>query len=163
MECTHGRGSGGFLLIARRNNSLSKKGSTAVLGSLLLVSVAISVAFAAYGAWLVVPFAGLEMVALIAAFAYIQRHAGDYESIAIEGDRVLVERWETGRPSRYELNRHWAQVVMHPAGLAGHGVLALRSHGKEIEFGRHLTEDQRQAAARALKQHLTSRDAAVEP
>jgi uncharacterized membrane protein len=34
---------------------------------------------------------------------------------------------------------------------------ALRSHGREIAFGRHLTGEQRLAIARALRERLRSR------
>jgi len=57
MECTDVRESGEFLLIARRNNSLSAAGRAVVLGSLVLITLAISLAFAFFGAWLVLPFA----------------------------------------------------------------------------------------------------------
>jgi uncharacterized membrane protein len=155
MKCTDAtRDSGGFLLIARRNNSLSSTGRAVVLGSIVLLSLAISVAFALQGAWLVLPFAGVEMGVLCIAFHYMQRHAADFESLAIEGDRVVVERWDCGRMSRYEFNRYWATVVLHTRAVPGHSVLALRSHGREVEFGQHLTEEQRQAVAQTLKQQL---------
>jgi len=104
---------------------------------------------------LVLPFAGAEMFVLFLAFRFIERHAGDFESIAIKDDRVLIERWEIGRVSRYEFNRYWAQVVVSHSASAGKSVLlALRSHGRQVEFGRHLTEDQRDALARKLRQQL---------
>jgi uncharacterized membrane protein len=157
MECTDIRESGEFLLVARRNNSLSATGGVLVLGSLVLISLVISLAFAYFGAWLVLPFAGVEMAVLWVAFHHVRRHAGDFESLAIKGDRVLVERWDRGKVSRIELNRYWAQVVLHRGAMPGHSVLALRSHGREVEFGRHLTEEQRYALARTLKQQLPNR------
>jgi uncharacterized membrane protein len=157
MECTNANGSGEFLLVARRNNSLSSAGRTIVLGSLVLLSFAISLAFAYLGAWLVLPFAGVEMAVLVLAFRYVERHAGDFESIEIKGERVLVEKWETGRVSRFEFNRHWAQVVLHRAGPVSRPTLALRSHGREVQFGEHLTEEQRVAVARTLRDQLRHR------
>jgi uncharacterized membrane protein len=157
MECTDAGEPGEFLLIARRNNSLSSTGRWVVLGSLVFLSLGISSAFAFIGAWLVLPFAGAEMAALFLAFRYVERHAGDFESIAIKGDSVLMERWETGDVRRYEFNRYWAQVVLHQMGSARRTTLALRSHGREVEFGQHLTEDQRQALAHTLKQQLKHR------
>jgi uncharacterized membrane protein len=155
MECTGASESGEFLCIARRNNSLSSTGRAVVLGSLILLCSAISLAFAYFGAWLVLPFAGAEVAVLCWAFRYLERHAADYECLAIRGDCVLVESWETGQVSRHELNRYWAQVVLHrERGPAGKTVLALRSHGREVEFGRHLTEEQREAVARTLMQQL---------
>src|SRR5215510_9003168 len=86
MECTDVRESGEFLLVARRNNSLSATGRALVLGSLVVISLAISLAFAYLGAWLVLPFAGAEMGVLYLAFRHVQRHAADFESLAIKGD-----------------------------------------------------------------------------
>jgi uncharacterized membrane protein len=157
MNCTDAGEPGEFLLIARRNNSLSSAGRAVVLGSLVALSLAISLAFAFQGAWLVLPFAGVEMFVLFLAFRFVERHGGDFESIAIKGDRVLVERWESGRVSQYEFNRYWAQVVVNHSAPGGKCVLALRSHGREVEFGRHLTEDQRDALAHTLRQQLRNR------
>lgn len=157
MECNDARESGEFLLIARRNNSLSSTGRWFVLGSLVFLSFAISLAFAFVGAWLVLPFAGAEMAVLFLAFRHIERHAGDFESIAIKGDSVVMERWETGDVRRYEFNRCWAQVVLHREGPARRTTLALRSHGREVEFGRHLTEGQKEALAHTLRQQLRNR------
>jgi uncharacterized membrane protein len=153
MECIDVREPGDFLLIARRNNSLSSTGRAVVLGSLVFISLAISLGFAFHGAWLILPFAGVEMAVLFVAFRHIARHAADYESIAIKGDRVLVERWETGTVRRFELNRYWAQVVLNRE-RPGRTTLALRSHGRQVEFGYHLTEEQREAAAHTLREQL---------
>jgi len=154
MDRAYGEEPPSFVLVSRHNDSLSSTGRNAVLGSLVLVSLAISLAFALHGAWMILPFAGAEMAVVYLAFRAIGRRVGDYESISICGDRVLVERRETGRPSRFEFNRYWAQVVVQPE-RAGHARrLALRSHGREVEFGRHLTPEQRMQVAQALKDQL---------
>ena len=156
MECADAREPAEYLLVARRNNSLTSAGRAIVLGSLVFISLAISLAFAFLGAWLVFPFAGAEMVVLFLAFRYVDRHAADYESIAIRGDRVLVERWETGRVSRFEFNRCWAQVVLNQE-QPGATTLALRSHGRSVELGHHLTQEQREALAQTLREQLRYR------
>ncbi len=157
MECTDARESGEFLLIARRNNSLSSTGRTIVLGSLVLLSFAISLAFACLGAWLVLPFAGAEMAVLFLAFRHVERHAGDFESIAIKGESVLVERWELRRSEPVRVQPLLGAGGSAPRGPGGQTTLALRSHGREVEFGQHLTEDQREAVAQTLKQQLRNR------
>src|SRR5215510_10552574 len=101
-----------FLRVARRNNSLSSFERFLVFAFLFVVSVGIAGAFAALGAWLILPFAGLEMLVLFLAFSYVDRHAGDYELIAIDGDRVEVESFEGGRHQRHEFNRQWARLVV---------------------------------------------------
>jgi len=154
MDQAYGEEPHSFLLVSRHNNSLSPTGRNAVLGSFVLVSLAISLAFALHGAWMILPFAGAEMALLYLAFRAMGRRAGDYESISICGDRVLIECWETGRPTRFEFNRFWAQVVVQPERNGGAAALALRSHGREVEFGRHLTPEKRAEVAQTLKDQL---------
>jgi uncharacterized membrane protein len=146
----------GFTLVARRNNSLTASGRFLVVGSLVAVSLTISLGFVAFGAWPVLPFWGLEMLGLCVAFHIVGRHADDYERISIWGDRVLIESSEARRRTRHEFNRHWARLVVQPAAAGRHARVALRSHGREVEFGRHLTDDQRLEVARALRHELTN-------
>jgi len=58
-------------LIVKHNhsrNSISPAGFAGALAVLAIVTLTIGVAFALLGAWLVLPFAGLEVLALGAAF-----------------------------------------------------------------------------------------------
>ena len=136
-----------FSRVARRNNSLSSSGRLLVFAILFAVSVGIACAFAAFGAWLILPFAGLEMLVLYAAFWYVGRHAADYERIAVAGDRLRVEINEAGRASNHEFNRWWAQVVLSGDSRR----LALRYQGRELEIGRYLNDEQRLTLARDLR------------
>ena len=106
---------------------------------------------------MILPFAGLEVLVVYLAFRCLERHAGDFESLSIQDDRVLIVRRERGEVSRHEFNRYWAQVVLQPSRWGRQVVLALRSHGRQVEFGRHLTEEQRVEAARTIRTRLTSR------
>jgi uncharacterized membrane protein len=140
-----------YVHIARRNNSLSSIGRRFVFGFILTVSLGIAVAFSlVFGAWPIMPFAGIEMVVLYLAFRCIDRHADDYERITIRGDSVAVEIREGSRVTRHELNRCWAQVVCEPGGAR----LALRSHGREVALGRHANDEQRVGVARELAREL---------
>ena len=140
-----------FVYIARRNNSLSSTGRRFAFGFILTVSLGIAAAFSlVFGAWPIVPFAGIEMAVLYLAFRYIDRHAGDYERITIRGDSVEVEVREGRRVTRQEFNRCWAQVVCEGGGAR----LALRSHGREIELGRHVNDGQRADMALELRRGL---------
>jgi uncharacterized membrane protein len=135
-----------YVYIARRNNSLSSSGRQLVFGFTFIVSLGIAAAFTLFfGAWPILPFAGIEMGVLFCALRYLDRHAADYERITIRGDRVTVEVREGSEVSRAELNRYWVQVVCKGRRLA------LRSHGREIELGKHVCEDERRQMARDLE------------
>ena len=147
MRCTGADDAAAYTFTAKRNNSLTTAGRCLVFGFIFVVSFGISLAFAAFGAWLILPFAGLEMLVLFLAFRYIDRRSDDYERLTLSGDKLLLECRAGEELKRFEFNRYWAQVVCDAAGSR----LALRSHGREVEFGCHLTEEERVKLARQLK------------
>ena len=147
MQVADAENTGAYTLTAKRNNSLSTSGRYLVFGFIFIVSFGISTAFAAFGAWPVLPFAGLEMLVLFLAFYFIGRRSDDYERLTLNGDQLLLERKEHGKLGQFEFNRYWAQVVCDAEGSR----LALRSHGREVEFGLYLTEEERVKLARQLK------------
>jgi len=108
-----------------------------------------------FGAWLILPFAGLEVGALYLAFRLLDRRANDYERLTIDGDRLIVEQQKQGRLTRFEGNRLWAQVVVRKESARVQ--LALRYHGREIEFGTFLSDEARSSAARSLQEQLRIR------
>ena len=58
----------GFDLTIKRNCSISPRDLLCVLASAACVSLGIAAGFALAGAWPILPFAGLEVLALAAAF-----------------------------------------------------------------------------------------------
>ena len=151
MKCVAGGEAAEYDYTARRNNSLSSFGRRLVFGFMLVVSLGIATVFSlTLGAWPIMPFAGLEMAVLYFAFRYMDRHAADYERITIQGGSVAVEVREGIHVNRLELSRYWAKIVCD----ADCSRLALRSHGREIEVGRHLCEEQRLHMAHELRREL---------
>jgi len=100
----------GYKIIARPNNSLSLDGGIKLLTAMAIVTVIIAIGFAHIGAWMVLPFAGLELLAFAYAFYYVYLHAGDFESIAIEEDKVIVEMRSYKKSSITVFQRYWTQV-----------------------------------------------------
>jgi uncharacterized membrane protein len=137
-------------VLVRPNCSLSPLGRRCFLFLIAGVTFAVAAGFAWFGAWPVLPFAGLEVGVLAWAFREVERHADDYEKISFLGDRVLVERRDGGRVFRHEFNRHWARLL--PDG----GALKLRSHGREVELGRRLAPEVRQSLLVELRKHFNN-------
>lgn len=135
------------------NCSLSSAGKMRVVLLLTIIPCCIAVGFALLGAWLVLPFVGLEIFALGFAFYYVNSHADDYESISIEGDSLVVERCTKQQLSQFVLSSYWSKLVRHelPNGELRLGLL---SHGKEFEIGRYLTKKQRELLARQLYKRI---------
>ena len=143
--------SNSFKVTFKPNSALSAVSKQRVIILLTLIPCVIGVAFCFLGAWLVLPFVGLEVVALAYAFYYVNKHETDYESISIEGDSLLIERCVGESVSQQEINPYWVKVMQHELAN-GELHLYLQSHGKEIEVGRYLTRKQRELLAKQLKQ-----------
>jgi uncharacterized membrane protein len=143
-----------FKIVAKPNCSLSRQGMYIVVGIVAFFSLAIALAFSLMGAWLVLPFAGAEMILVAGAFYYMQCHANDFESITIIGDELSLDKRDYKQTSRVVLNCYWAKVLLVKQPSGDHALL-LKSHGKEYEFGKRLMHDEDKVAlAKQLKQRV---------
>lgn len=149
------KGAKEFTLCTRRINSFNVRDCGVVFASLAFFSLIVAVVFAALGAWLILPFAGLEAFVLYLVFSWIVRHADDAESLEIRGDAVVLAVRERSHTRHYEFNRAWARLVVDTQHRDVR--LALRSHGREVEIGRYLDSGGRQKLARELKARLNAR------
>ena len=84
--------------IARPNRSLTPTARRGLIGLVLAASLLVSGGFALAGAWLVLPFAGLELVILLAALRAIERR--DLRVEAENLRRQLREREGEGAPKQ---------------------------------------------------------------
>jgi uncharacterized membrane protein len=140
---------GGFTLTLKRNCSNSPAGFALVCASLAFVALAIGAGFATVGAWMVLPFAGLEALALGAAFVLYARHAADYERIALRpGGSLTVEVAEGWRERRYELDPRRLRVSLEK------GRVLLRGAKQELEIGRSLDAEARARLVAGLQGRL---------
>jgi uncharacterized membrane protein len=145
--------------LIKRNCSASPTQLAAVFGSLVAVSFAFGVAFAALGLWMVLPFVGLELLAVAAAFLCYGRHAADTERIELAADRLTVEQVDAERRRRWEFDpaRVRVEVDERGRGLGARVQVSLAARGERIEVGRHLLDASRSQLARELRAALDSK------
>lgn len=152
MLDTRNLGDGAVCFVARRNCSISPKGLIGFFAGIAAVSIVISLVFYALGAWMILPFAGLEILALGMAFVGYARHAVDCERISVGHDRIRVEVCDGDIVSAREFDQGLTRLVVTRAPMRTS--LALRVQGQEIEIGKHLALEERQQLASALEQLL---------
>ena len=131
--------------LSRRNCSIGPGGLIAVFASLTALSFGFGLAFASHGPWLILPFAGLEMLVVGCAFFACGRRVGDYERVFVGAHAVTIEQVSGKQRTVREFNPRWARlsVLREPAE-----VKVLLSHaGEHIELGRHLGFERRLAFA----------------
>jgi uncharacterized membrane protein len=139
--------------LIKRNCSASPRLLAGVFASLVAVSFAFGATFAAEGLWMVLPFVGLEIVAVAAAFLCYGRHAADFERIELNDGVLTVERQEGGRSLEFKFDAPWVRVELEErgAGLGKRVRLALACKGQRIEIGRYLVDDRRSTLGREIR------------
>jgi len=142
----------GVRLLIRPNHSLSPVATLMFMGGFSILTLSIAIVFVLQGYWPVLPFAGLEIAIVGAAFWYCGRKAQDYDLITIESDRVNVVQRANAREQTWEFDRHWARVELVPGEGRLHAPrLMLGSHGKRVEIARALPEESREMLAGRLR------------
>jgi len=134
--------------LLRRNCSMTPLQLVAFYLSFCAWSLAVAAAFWWRGATLVMPFAGLELIAVGAALVVYSRHAGDRERVVLKPGRLTVE---------CTLGRHTDQIEFAPAWVRvepAHGdrsLIELSGEGKRIAIGRFVRPELRRALADELR------------
>jgi len=124
--------------------------------------------FATRGFWPVLPFAGLEVGAFVAALWVCLRRNRYREVLSFSGDVVRIEFGLIGRGaySSIEMQRAWLRVFVEPGPHMNSPTrLLLGSHGHRVEVGRCLTDEVREQLAARIRELTGSawRRASVAP
>ena len=144
-----------FSAILHPHRSLSNTGFLLVLGFIGAVSFATGVAFTLMGAWPVMGFYGLDVLAIYFAFKINYRSGKAYELVELSPELLKITQVQpSGRSRSFDFNPYWVKVLLNewPDGSAD---LKLALHGNEFEFARFLNADEKKDFAEALRGALT--------
>lgn len=141
--------------VLRPNRSISWKGTKWLFAAMVLLSMMIALTFGAAGFWPVIPFAGLELLALGTALYLCARRCHWSEVVSVRPDCVEVAKGRHGPEQCWHFPRAWAKVeLLVPLHRQYPSKLIIRSHGREVELGAFLNEGERQALASDLRQAI---------
>lgn len=141
--------------IVRRNQSLSWRGNKLFIYFMAAVSLGIAGMFALHGLWLILPFAGLEILALALGLYMCSLRCRDQEVVTVSDDVVTVEKGRKNPSEAWQFERAWLKLELIKSPRQGHpSKLLIRSKGKETEIGRCLTNDERKSLSDSLAKTL---------
>jgi len=144
------RGTGRFIL--RPQRSATWRDNLLLLGAVAVAAVPVAVAWTIAGFWPVLPWCGLELGLLAAGLYSVSRSLLAREVVIVGADEIVIEAGHRELERRFRLGRAWASVILQPARRAvDRSRLIVRSHGRAVEFGRFLTDDERIRLAADLK------------
>ena len=140
-----------FSALLTPHRSLSRTGFMVLMGFLSAVSFAAGLAFLLMGAWPVLGFFGLDVLAIYWAFRINFRRAAAVEEISMTPSELRVRRVShRGHVAEWVLNPLW--VRLDQTGDAEFGIerLYLVSSGRRVSIGSFLGPDEKASFAKAL-------------
>ena len=148
-------------IVIRPNRSLTRRQLQFAFLVIATVCLGIASVFTAFGMWPVLPFAGAEVLVVGIGFYLSALGGRETEIVSVNSDKVAVEKGRRRIRERLELQRAWAQIRLLPPRIRWYPTrLVIRSHGKEVELGGFLNEDERRQLAGELRHAI--RDGAEE-
>ncbi len=139
-------------IFIRPNRSLRPETLWVLLAAFTALALVIGTGFAIVGAWLVLPFMGLEIAVIGAVLWYLHRHADDCEVLVVDEERVRIIQREGGTERRQDFPRYWARARLARAGQGWYpSRLLIGSHGRFVEVAAAMGEEERRALYWRLK------------
>jgi uncharacterized membrane protein len=103
------------------------------------------------GAWIILIFTSIEILAVTIALYVYTRHALDYEKITIDGKQLLFERSWGGKLQSYEFNTIWTKLIRSESGRRD---FVLKTSTKEVSIGFFIGLNEQQQFEKELEKYL---------
>ena len=145
-----------YVHVSTPNRALGVEARRWVLGGIAVTTLGVAAGAAALGAWPVMPFAGMEVAALVLAFRVLGRHDADFERLEVGEHEVRLEWNEAGQEARFVAHRPWARVLMGSRG--DRCTLRLAYAGRSVPIGRMLSDEGRRRLAEELRGRIPFRE-----
>src|ERR1700681_4001754 len=140
-----------FSALLTPHRSLNRTGFVVLMGVLSVASFAAGLAFLLMGAWPVIGFFGLDVLAIYWAFRVNFRDATATEEIRVTPSELRIRRVNhRGDVVEWVLNPLWVQLDQKTHAEFGIEKLYLVSKGRRVSIGSFLGPDEKASFAKAL-------------
>ena len=137
--------------VFRRNCSLSPKQLLQWYLSICFITLVVATGFLLAGFWIVLPFAGIELLLVGMAFVVYARHAGDYEMIELQQNQLILVLADGTELTRLQWSPQWAKLSYNGKYKAP---LLFSHRGQQVKIGKFIAEKDKSALHRELKAAL---------
>lgn len=135
--------------VLRPNRSLSAQGFKIMFGVLVAMNLGVALYFWFQGAYPVLGFLGLDVLAVWIAFRVNYRSGRAEERVRVAPDHIHIERRSpNGAAAHWVVSSAWAKA------WADSDAVAIRSGGKSLRVGAFLSPPERKDFARAFNEAL---------
>lgn len=154
IEVQNGRGET-LRVIVMANRSMSWKANLYLAASLGVICLGMALAMASFGMWMILPFAGAEVVLIVVCLYLTQKRLSRKEVITVDNEAIRLE-WGYNQPEvTVHLPRRWSRLSYScPESVFEVGHLSVIAHGRQYALGGCLNKDEKRALYRELKSAL---------
>lgn len=143
-----------FSALLTPNRSLSPRGFIIFMVCISVVCFTTGLVFTLAGAWPVMGFMGLDVLLVYLAFRKNYNDLKIFETISLTSKELILERvYPSGRCQTFEYNPFWVKVGIKEHS-SGSTKMQLISHGKTLNFGNFLSDDERREFANVLREEI---------
>lgn len=142
----------GFRIVLSPNCSISWRELLLFYLLTCVVAFAVGLFFTLQGLWLVLPFSGLEMLALGFALYLTSRKVYRKEIITLDQDRIRIEKGVRRVDQSWEFKTPWIRIVdERQDDRSARRTLAISMNGESVEVGSFLANSEKDELAFQLK------------
>ncbi|MEX0730308.1 MAG: DUF2244 domain-containing protein [Aquisalimonadaceae bacterium] len=146
---------GGLYFVLRSNAGLYWRTTLWVYIALSTICLTIAFGFTLAGYWPILPFAGLEIVALGAALYVSANRGNSREVVSIDGNIVEIAKGLRGPERSWVFDRIRSEVALKaPLHRWYPSRLVIRFRGTAVELGAFLTDGERESLAAELQHRI---------
>jgi len=152
---TSTRNPSSLMIVARPNCSASWRANQLFLLALAIPSLGIATGFTLLGAWPILPFAGLELLAVGSALYYVNWKLQYRHVITLNDDSVCVDKGFYAPRQRWTFPRQAIGLAIVPEQHPWEGpALSLQGTGESVSVGEFLNRDDSLKLAALLRQEI---------
>jgi uncharacterized membrane protein len=146
-------------IVLRPNRSWTWRANTYFVGTLMVISLTIGVAFTVQGMWVILPFTVLEMSVLFGCLYYCVRRTHMQEVLTFFPESLVLEKGINRPQVRLEFQRYFTRFfVRGPRHPWYRKQIALRCRDHELEIGSFLSGDEKDDLIRQLREMIQRLD-----
>ena len=133
------------------HRSLGRRGFLALMGTIAALWFLLGLRFWSLGAWPVIGFGGLDILAIFLAFKLNYRAARSYEEVAVSRTEIVIRKvTAAGRAQEFRFNPQWVRLEVEQSDDEGIARIALRVRDRRFPVGAFLNPADRKSFAGAF-------------
>ena len=131
-----------LMIVARPNHSSTWRNNLLALAAISVPSLGAAIGFALLGAWPILPFAGLELMALGSALYYVNWKLQYRHVITLSDDSVRIDKGFYLPRQTWQFSRQATGLAVTPERHPWEGPeLTLHDKQEKVSLGEFLTRD----------------------